>query len=116
MPRYDRTGPRGEGRLTGGGFGLCRPEYGTNPMPRYARAQSSGFSGSMGRGNRRRGMQGFGPGMRGGRGYGQNVPQRPDIGSETEWLRDSAKGLESELASIQARLAEIERSKSGNSD
>lgn len=53
MPGYDGTGPRGEGPLTGRGFGFCvlpTDEY--ENLPRRGRGQ------------------GFGHGWRGGRGRG----------------------------------------------
>jgi len=33
MPGYDRTGPRGRGPMTGGGFGYCQTAAVRNPTP-----------------------------------------------------------------------------------
>ena len=59
MPGYDRTGPRGEGSLSGGRRGLCAPpaDRGTIPLDGYG----------VGRGGRPRGG---GQGYARGGGYG----------------------------------------------
>jgi hypothetical protein len=59
MPNKDKTGPRGEGPLTGGGRGPCRDEAGQTAAPRGFR-----FGRGMGRG------AGFGGAFRG-RGRGR---------------------------------------------
>lgn len=63
MPRMDRTGPRGQGSMTGRGTGYCAG-YNTprvmNPQP------TSTFRNKFGRGIRR----GFGRGFSMGRGFG----------------------------------------------
>jgi len=71
MPRFDGTGPSGEGPMTGGGRGLCDPNSvasrrsGSNPP-----ADGRPF---FGRGRPRWGLRGLfaGRGFRGGRGRGR---------------------------------------------
>jgi len=74
MPGFDRTGPRGEGPLTGGGRGVCLSEtdlrYANSPgvlpvRPRFSwlRFPRLGLrSGLRGSGRGGRGMQGGGRG------------------------------------------------------
>ena len=85
MPGYDRTGPRGQGPLTGGGFGYCAVPVDRQPVqsvpvvrppagpytpaygyPRYG--YGMGMGRGMGMGWRRGGGRGRG---RGGRGRGR---------------------------------------------
>ena len=88
MPGYDRTGPMGQGPMTGGGFGRC-----TN----YAGAP-------MGRG---RGVS-YGWGRRGGRGRGPGrwpVAAGPDYGGyPPQTLEERAADLRRELAEIESRM------------
>lgn len=69
MPGFDKTGPAGQGPMTGGGRGLCNPQnratgYGPNGEPYPAAAPPA-----YGTGRPRWGLRGFfGRGFRGGRG------------------------------------------------
>ena len=122
MPWGDRTGPRGQGPMTGRGAGYCA---GYN-MPGYANPIGGrGFGRGMGRGFGR----GFGRGMgRGfGRGYGyygpDNYPQEPYYPAygpgtvpayqepapeeEKVYLENLVKGMEKELGDIKARIKEL---------
>ena len=64
MPGFDRTGPRGEGAMTGRGQGRCNPEgapsFNGNPMDRMSgrgqgggRGLAKGHGRGLGRGSRR---------------------------------------------------------------
>ena len=64
MPGFDRTGPRGDGAMTGRGQGRCNPEGDTsfngNPMDRMSgrgqcggRGLGKGHGRGLGRGSRR---------------------------------------------------------------
>jgi len=116
MPGFDGTGPRGEGSMTGGGFGYCGPG-----ATGYGRPMGRGFG--QGRGLRR----GYGPGFGGGRGYGRGLGRRsfqpsgegwygPAYGSpyamnsneEVAMLQDEANALKSELNAITRRIEELE--------
>ncbi len=113
MPRFDGTGPQGQGPMTGGGFGFCGSG---------GRARSTwGFG--RGRGNR----GGFGAGLGRGRGFGRGFgwqTSRPGWGpaydptdrgayamdpqEELNMLRDEADTLQAELASINRRIQDLE--------
>lgn len=99
MPGFDRTGPRGMGPRTGGGFGYCGG-YGAHRPARFG----------LGRGGRPFGGGG-GFGYGGGRGYGMHRNWR-DYRDEEDYARDSredlemyARELESELKAIKKQLA-----------
>ncbi|MGM0401561.1 MAG: DUF5320 domain-containing protein [Chloroflexota bacterium] len=69
MPGFDRTGPTGQGPMTGGARGLCNPSAATNrpygvarPRARFfprlfGAARSRGGRGFRGRGGRGRGRR-----------------------------------------------------------
>lgn len=102
MPGGDRTGPRGEGPMTGRGLGSCGGFAATG------RAR-----GSIGWGH------GYGAGGRGGRGWRHmhwetGLPRWMRSGDPTvvpgvarEWLEARARALESELAAIRTHLDKL---------
>ncbi|RKD31186.1 DUF5320 domain-containing protein [Thermohalobacter berrensis] len=101
MPRGDRTGPYGEGPMTGRGMGYCRGLA----APGYTRSNRRGFGRGFGRGY-------IGKGFR--RGFGRrfapyndynNVPSNEDIKG---FLEEEKKILKSEIEEIEKRLKEIE--------
>jgi hypothetical protein len=123
MPRGDRTGPMGMGRMTGRGAGYCAgfgvPGY-ANPVPgqsfgmgffREHAAWERGFGGG-GRG-RRSFFRAIGlPGWMRFGGYGApgqyGIPyQRLDPEAETQALKNQAQVLREELDLIEKRLAEL---------
>ncbi|MDP2951538.1 MAG: DUF5320 domain-containing protein, partial [bacterium] len=93
MPQLDKTGPRGQGALTGRGLGPC----GTGSQ----RGAGRGFGLGLGRG--------FGRGL--GRGWGcplcGGLPQIITEKEEKEMLKEEASALEEELKEVQKRIAEI---------
>ena len=119
MPRGDRTGPEGEGPLTGRQAGFCasndRPGY-AEPGPGYVGfGRGFGgrrFSGRRG-GGRRFARRRFG-GARN-RFYATGVPGRARFGpdadapSETESLQAQADWLRGELDAIDQRLQELDK-------
>lgn len=111
MPGFDRTGPLGQGPMTGGGFGYC----GTSRRPGYAFG-GRGFFGRFGAGRgagfgRRRGI-----GWCGGQGYGYLGPwsfyapsRRLEPEAELAQLRQEATDLKASLKDVEARIAEVEK-------
>lgn len=85
MPRYDGTGPWGQGPMTGRGMGPCN------------RAYQSGYGFGYGRGMGRRW---FGRGW--GMGWGASVPFSPPIVS----LEERKRFLEEELKEINELIAQ----------
>jgi len=94
MPGGDRTGPLGEGPMTGRGDGYCAGGSGAG----YAARR--GF----GRGFRAWG-RGFSP-------FGRPVDVNP--GAEDELLKERAHFLQSELDWIKGRIDDIESKGSGS--
>jgi hypothetical protein len=109
MPRGDKSGPLGEGPMTGRGAGFCTG----NNQP--------GFSGGDSAGGRRPRFFGLGRGGRGpGRGRGgfpgrvSNAAYVPPVQTREELLKQQQRLLESELAQVRKALDGIE--KEGTSD
>jgi len=111
MPGFDRSGPMGEGPMTGGHSGFCSPAN-----IRYGRrfAGAFGYGRGMGLGRGFRG--GFGLGM--GRAFGRrgwNQPsyypayaQNPE--EELNMLKAEANSVKNSLDMITRRIAELEKS------
>lgn len=95
MPGFDRTGPQGQGSMTGGARGLCNPGTGFG----------SGREFGMGRGYGR----GFGRGM--GYGYGPGYGPRYPLESANEiaGLKADADYMKSSLDAINKRIGELEK-------
>ncbi|WP_319231037.1 DUF5320 domain-containing protein [Draconibacterium orientale] len=105
MPSGDRTGPMGQGSMTGRGFGFCSG----NVIPGF----ENGFGGS--------GRRGFGRAA-GGRGFGRrnfwNWPfsnsgmlrhRIPDREEEVKMLKSQAESLKNIQKDIERRLGELEK-------
>jgi len=86
MPRGDRTGPNGQGPMTGRGMGFCR---GFN---------TPGFM-----------NQGFGRGRGFGRGFGRAMVMQPQIQEIQMTQENEAKILEQELKEIELEKKEIQK-------
>lgn len=113
MPGGDRTGPLGEGPMTGRGMGFC----GGNAAGGVA---EPGFRRGRGFGPRR----GFAAGGRGGRGWRHRywatgmpgwaradmLPTAPP--DKPQWLEARAQALEGELATLRAQIAQTHRGSS----
>lgn len=108
MPGFDGTGPRGEGPMTGGGFGYCIPSYRGSGTP-FARG------GGYGRGLRR--SFGFRCVFARGRSYGWYPPAYGWYGpayplsakDEIERLRVEADHIKETLHAINKRIEELEQ-------
>lgn len=114
MPAGDRTGPLGQGPMSGRALGYCAgapgPGY-ANPAPGFGRGFGRGFGFRGGRGR----------GFRWGRGYGRWAggyyppydapdPQyaAPAPEQEKAALKSRVKDLEASLAAIKQRINEID--------
>ena len=99
MPFGNRTGPRGEGPMTGRGMGYCAGY----PQPGYTHPYRGGFGRGWGRGLGR----GFGRGF--GRGWGYPAyPYRMSVSEEKEVLKNEKEALKSELDSLKKEMETIE--------
>ena len=96
MPGQDRTGPNGQGAMTGGGFGLCGA--GTRTTPRMRQFLRRGYR----RGGRGRGYRFFA-----GSGEGFDAPEKELVLSD---LKQQASFLENTLKNIQSRISDLEQS------
>jgi hypothetical protein len=103
MPGFDGTGPRGQGPMTGGGFGYCGAGWRRPPWPR-----GRGFLGRFGAGPS---LRGFGWG--GGRAYGPAYPYSrfspPDTKTEIAGLQEEEEELKAYLKNLEARIGELTR-------
>lgn len=117
MPRGDRTGPMGQGPMTGRGLGYCggydEPGY-AHPGPGYGwggYGWGGGWGGGWGRGWRH-GYRATGLPFwaRYGAGYGPwgPAPQAPTSEQEAAQLKSQAEWLQKQLDAIQGRLDEIQ--------
>ena len=111
MPGFDRTGPMGEGPMTGGARGRCNPNY-AGYDPRFY------GGGYRGLGLRRGFRGGFGPemgrGRRYGRGYGWFPPAidpgfPADAAGEVDMLKAQADHMKNSLDAINERIAALEK-------
>lgn len=99
MPGFDRTGPLGQGPMTGRGMGRC------------GKGGGFGRGRGLGRGGGRRGG-GFSRGFAGGFAWGHGA-QAPTGGDEKAWLQDRLRDLEQESRELRERLASYESEKVG---
>lgn len=84
MPSFDKTGPQGQGPMTGKGFGPC------------GRGMRRGF----GR------CQGYGRGL--GRYFGWNAPQTKE--EKIEDIQAYKKSLQEEMEDVEKELADLQKS------
>jgi len=107
MPGGDRTGPNGQGPKTGRGLGYCTG----NTQPGYSQPPQMGLGRGYGRGNNR--GRGFGRGFFRGQFSPpaslsqESIPQNKNAQEEAEYLQQQLSSLESEIAHIKQRLAEL---------
>jgi hypothetical protein len=111
MPGGDRTGPRGRGPLTGGGFGYCG---GSSDPRRFPRVDFGFPPGGFGRGRGRRNSF-WATGLPGWQRRGRWNPsdRLPDSATEKRELQREAEELEAELVRLRGRIQELERANSG---
>ena len=108
MPGFDRTGPLGQGPMTGGGFGRCGSgrrfanDIGADsPVNVSGRGRGFGFGRGGGRGRRRAFAAGYG------RLAGSSVAGS-DAGPETDVaeLQRQIQDLKAYIRDVEARIAE----------
>jgi hypothetical protein len=111
MPGGDRTGPRGGGPLTGGGFGHCG---GSSDLRRSSRVGFGFPPGGFGRGRGRRNRF-WTTGLPGWQRSGSWNPsdRLSDLTTEKRELQREVDELEAELGRLRARIQELERTNSG---
>lgn len=97
MPGFDRSGPTGNGPMTGGRRGLC-----VSPSPQDGSINYGYKRGGRGFGRGRGLARGWGGGYTG---FGRYATSRAD---EKTMLQAEADTLKASLESIQKRLAELE--------
>lgn len=92
MPRGDRTGPAGQGPMSGRGLGYCAGYSSAGFTRGYGAGM--GWGGGMGRG------RGFGRGY--GYGYYRDIPEQPAAVTEQniDSLKNEAKNLSERLNAI----------------
>ena len=111
MPGFDRTGPWGEGPMTGGARGYCNPGLAGNRFPMFGRGRGRG----RGRGIRR----GFGPWYGSGLGFrwggyppawgGGYAPYPLEPSEELNMLKAEADTIKKDLEEINKRMEELEK-------
>ena len=109
MPGFDRTGPLGQGPMTGGGFGYCNPAYRQilSGQPVFGVGRGGiPWGGGRGRafgGGRGRGYQFLN------QGYYPNPPvnQAYSEKGEREYLENTLSMLKKDIEGIQSRLDEL---------
>ena len=116
MPFMDRTGPWGEGPMTGRGMGYCagyvRPGYPPTSRGWFGRGRGLG----LGRGLRRGRGGGIGRGFGLGRGrgwfhpvaYWDMYPPQMTQDEEANYLKDEASAMKAQLEEIEARIKDLE--------
>lgn len=108
MPGFDRTGPRGQGPLTGRGMGYCEEE-GIIPARGYGLGRGRGLGRGAGRGfGRGIGQQGFG------RMAMRNIAFAPDEANysrddEITLLKQELTQLKKEKKLLSKRLKKLEK-------
>jgi hypothetical protein len=90
MPNFDRSGPNGQGPMTGRGAGYCAGNE--QPAPRWGRGLGRFF-----------GNRGFGRNFIGGAGY--NAPSTNV--QEEDALRQQQSWLQNQLESISQRIEQL---------
>lgn len=116
MPGGDRTGPAGEGPMTGRGAGLC----GGYSSPGYASSPGRGGHFMSGRGGRGRGgrnqfcftgMNAGGRGFQNFNAYGRRgFYRQSDFSADLElrMLKEQAESMQNEVLSVNERIKELE--------
>ena len=118
MPRGNRTGPLGDGPMSGRGAGYCAG----NDRPGFANS-GRGFGRGMGQGQGMAYGRGRGQGRGQGRGMGYGGPgfrepdrfipvyREPSPEDQKKYLEDVVKDLEAELENVKTRINELAKEK-----
>ncbi|MBN2482816.1 MAG: DUF5320 domain-containing protein [Candidatus Omnitrophica bacterium] len=113
MPRFDGTGPSGQGAMTGGGRGFCAGYAVPGHMPSGSGRGRFGPGRGRGRGFGRGMGRGFGwrwypaPYAYGGHGPATNMSRQ----EESQMLREEAHTMQDEINVINQRIKELESTK-----
>jgi len=108
MPRFDGTGPLGQGAMTGGGRGMCAGYVTPRDVPSaygrgrfgYGRGWTRGFGRGLGRGF---GWRGYSVP------YGGAVPINRQ--EEMEILKDQAQTMQDEINAVNQRIKDLQQTK-----
>ena len=112
MPGYNKTGPVGEGPMTGRGMGYCDT---ANPVYGRRFPNAAGFGRAIGRGRGLRRGFGLRTGGYQGRGFARRRPSDideyapEDKAGKIEHLKAQAESLKNALDSINRRMEELEK-------
>jgi len=115
MTGFNRTGPAGQGPLTGRGWGLCATDRTANEAPVYNNAgMGRGLGFGRGRGLGRGLRRGFGPANTGDfqtnrEMLAQSNPQ--NLETEINRLQARAESMQRSLDAISERMAKMEKAK-----
>jgi hypothetical protein len=116
MPRGDRTGPNGQGPMTGRGRGYCSGSDAPGidaPGPGRGSGVGGGWGRGMGRGRGRRNLF-FATGLPGWLRFGPfRADQTPGPDGEKQILENQAQALQSQLDRIRQRLDDLESKPAG---
>ncbi len=109
MPRFDGTGPTGQGAMTAGGNGYCAVPVNSENGRLFNRGSFYGRGGRRGRRNcfYATGLPGWVRGQRGAQafgGFGRSVSKDDELAA----LKDKAVYLKEELDAVQARVQALE--------
>lgn len=115
MPGRDRSGPTGQGPMTGGGRGGCGGAAPQMEMPRRGRGFGMGRGHGRGGGWRHRhwfnatGLTGWQRAQMGGPGLSTAFPTAVSKEQELEVLKQQIMGLERTLGELKSRIQELDR-------
>ncbi len=93
MPGGDRSGPLGQGPMTGRQLGFCRDNQGVNMY----RQMGGGFGRGRGMGFRKNFQR-----------FSESYPKEISIESEKEVLNRQVKSLKETLSKVEERLSQID--------
>ncbi len=101
MPRFDKTGPNGEGSMTGRKSGLCTGN----------KINESDFPSGFGRGSGRYGAGRGGFGFRFRRGQGNTAFMNENNPNQEKLLQDEINEMKNQLSQMEDQLAKIKNKK-----
>ena len=104
MPRGDKTGPNGQGQMTGRGMGYCNGYE--NPGYMNGERAGRGFARGRGRGLGRGNGRGYGRNFNYGYGYRDDFPTASPV-SEKTYIENSINVLEEQLKNLKERLNKL---------
>ncbi|MDD4048223.1 MAG: DUF5320 domain-containing protein [Clostridia bacterium] len=114
MPRFDGSGPMGQGSMTGRGMGYCNSNV---VRPSFGGGMGQGFGRGLGRGFGRGMGAGFGRGFAAApvydQGYGYagavEVDEKTVVQNRSVYLKNLKKDIENELADNEGILKNLDK-------